>query len=202
MEPEITKEHWEHQHEHNVLQDLSGYQLPWITPYMHLEPYLVPGNTVLEIGVGTGVCTRELAAANMKVHCLDIAEKGLDKVRDVATCWLESQLEELPSAFFDLAISHLVTQHLNNRQLSRQLANVVRALKPTGVFAMQYAHPLPGQSEKTVLERPPTWSATRTEATMTQLVLDSGGVIVYHAFVGDYPEYEIGWSVVHVKGAQ
>lgn len=48
---------------------------------------------------------------------------------------------ELPENNFDVAISHMVFEHLNDEQLLATFVNTHRALKPEGTFAFVVTHP-------------------------------------------------------------
>jgi len=73
---------------------------------------------VLNIGVGQGHCTRALAGRGCEVSALDISRHALDKVASVIRAgYLASALHELPESAFDLAISFLVTQHVDDAAL-------------------------------------------------------------------------------------
>lgn len=193
---EISKEYWEGEHNDNNFVNLSGSNLDVTSRSLFVLDRVVPGHTVLDIGVGTGACTRDLVAAGLITHSLDIAEAALLKLGGISTCWLESDIEKLPNNHFDLAMSNLVAQHLNDEQLKRHLRNVIRSLKMTGVFAMQYATPLEGKQETEVLAAPPDYAATRFLPTMQRLVKECGGQVVFNELSGSFEH--IAWAVVHV----
>ena len=91
---------------------------------------------VMEIGVGDGQATRDLAALNNEVVAIDISEVALAKVRE---CAYESYLTEyLATAYpVDLAFCHLVMQHNDQYEVARIINDV--PLKPEGMLSFQFA---------------------------------------------------------------
>ena len=105
-----------------------------------IKPYLKLGAKVLEIGIGRGQNVRELHGLGAKVWGIDITPEAFDCVKGLLEqTWLDTELEDLPDDKFDLAISHLVTQHLVDDDVIAQINNVVRSLKKDGIFTMQFA---------------------------------------------------------------
>src|SRR6185436_575611 len=118
---------------------LTGSRAEGVWYPLAIQSRLRRGTVVLNIGVGLGHCTRALVRRGCIVHALDIAPAALAKVeRIVAKTWLADNLSALPPKTFDVAISHLVAQHMSDEQLSAQLNAVVASLKPDGVFALQF----------------------------------------------------------------
>src|SRR5271157_2469315 len=124
---------------------ISDYGGPSLWKSLNIYDRITPGKYVLEIGVGNGSDVRELHAKGLKVHVLDITPTALQKVENITEGqWIASRIEFLPEAKFDIAISHLVTQHLGNEALARQIKFVLRSLRPHAVFAMQFADHIDG----------------------------------------------------------
>jgi len=122
---------------------LTGHQGPEVWESLEITDRLIPGINVLNIGVGKGYCTQNLAALGCKVSVLDISSAALKKVKNIATrTYLANALHQIPENGFDIAISFLVVQHMSNTAFSEQLSAVYKALKPGGLFAFQYAFPL------------------------------------------------------------
>ncbi len=135
---ETPAQWWNWAHEHDEPYWLSGTSGPEVWKRLGVENRLTLGASVLNIGVGLGRCTRQLAARGCEVSVLDISDVALERVADVAPGYLASDLEALPSSSFDVALSHLVAQHMNDADLEAQIRHVVRALVPDGLFAIQY----------------------------------------------------------------
>lgn len=143
------KKFWEEKHKESSLSYLSGHPAAAIIRGLYIESLIeeLQGSSceVLEIGVGLGICTKDLFNMGFSVSCIDISEVALQRVAKITTrAYLDTMVRELPSDTFSLAISYCVTQHINDISLSEQLREVIRSLKPEGVFAMQYSFPACG----------------------------------------------------------
>lgn len=180
---------------------LTGSQGSNVWSSLEIEDRIAPGRQVLNIGVGEGYCTRELAERGCHVHALDISRIALEKIRDcVDATWSPSDLSRLPSDTFDLAISHLVAQHMCDADLSEQFHEVVRSLKSDGIFALQFAFRLDGdedQIEQTSLNMK-TGSICRSLEKVSRLVADANGQIVWQKKIGLFPEQGSGWYGIHI----
>lgn len=195
---------WDHHHggKGNFGLWLTGSKGADVWYSLKITDYIYPKQTVLNIGVGLGNCTRSLAEAGCVVHVLDISQKALDKVKGVVkACWLPATFREVPAGTFDLAISNLVTQHMRDDDLVLQIQGVVNALKPGGIFAMQFA--FAWDSEQNDLANPSDTlvkggGVCRTLGRMVQLVQGAGGVVVWAERIGMYPDYRSGWYALHI----
>jgi SAM-dependent methyltransferase len=130
---------WEQAHERNDEGWLTGS--PGLDEWTNLDvvPRVLPGVRVLNIGVGLGRGTLDLAAQGCRVTAVDISSKALDRVRSrVAAVCPADNLQALPSASFDLALSHLVAQHMSDADLQTQFTHVMRSLADTGLFAVEF----------------------------------------------------------------
>ena len=93
-------------------------------------------STCLEIGVGKGIATRELAALVPILYCCDISQTALDKIKDIATqCWLSQDLDQVPPV--DVVICHLVFVHCDDAECIRILRSI--RLKPEGRVFCQFS---------------------------------------------------------------
>ena len=143
---------WQEMHERNDGPALTGSRLANIERYLGLSRRDFPaGSEVLEIGVGLGHCTRELAAAGVRVSVLDTCPAALARVRDVAyRLYRHRWANSLLSDTFDLVFCHLVTQHMSENDILWQHPNVFRSLKPGGRFVCQWAGSrIPGENNLT-----------------------------------------------------
>lgn len=121
----------------------------------------------LDVGVGVGDMARYVSAYGATVDCLDVADRALEHVNGfIRAFYLDSEIEKLPRADYDLALAHLVAQHMTDEMLERNLRHVYRALKPSGVYSLQFA----GDSEPSIPPSPEaTGHVTRTVAEATAL---------------------------------
>jgi hypothetical protein len=181
---------------------ISDHGGPDLWKALNIANRIAPNVLVLEIGVGGGKDIRELHARGVKVHGLDITPEALDKVQAFTEGqWLEPQIELLPENFFDIAISHLVTQHIANETLSRQIKYVLRALKTNGIFAMQFADRVTGvdrASYAETLDCQKEGGVCRSLGMMKEIVNTSGGKITWVSEPQDFPT-GARWFNIHIR---
>jgi cyclopropane fatty-acyl-phospholipid synthase-like methyltransferase len=135
---ESVADWWNRAHKEASQLWLTGSLPEQVWSRLGVESLLRPGATVLNIGVGLGLDTRALVERGCETHVYDISSSALQRVSDVATGWLAGTA--LPEATFDVALSHLVAQHMSDADLAQQFRYVIAALKPMGVFAIQFAY--------------------------------------------------------------
>lgn len=132
----------------------------WATVYDHdgnplqalEEPALrervgdVAGRQVLDLGCGTGRHALWLAAQGAEVTALDFSEGMLEQARAKAGAeavrFLCHDLRDplpFPEASFDLVVSGLVLEHLEN--LPAVFGELVRVLRPEGLALVSAMHP-------------------------------------------------------------
>lgn len=181
---------------------LTGSAGPEVWEYLEVADRIIAGTVVLNIGVGLGFCTRELARRKCIVHALDISESALQKVKDVAAeVWLPSSLSLLPADTFDLAISNLVAQHMSDCDLEDQIKRIVPALKQKGIFALQFAcmlDPKNNNLDIVPLSSLKHGSVGRSLAWFCQIVERAGGMVIGAKRIGLFPLYNSCWYMVHI----
>jgi len=201
---DAVKNWWDNRHAVN--DELAGFYLTgsggedvWRT--LEVRERIVPGADVLNIGVGKGFCTRDLAKAGCRVSALDISEHALGKVADVIQAgYLASGLDKLPREEFDTALSFLVAQHMNTPNLVRQIKAVLQSLKPEGIFALQFACRLdpediwPDESDESCMKG----GVCRTLSMLDEIVRRAGGSITLARRAGTFPQYGSGWYILHI----
>ena len=169
---------------------------------LSIEKFLLPGINVLEIGVGLGKDIKELNKLGTNVYALDICEEAMKVIENVIKGhWLHSTLDNIPSDFFDIGISHLVAQHMNDDDLKHQLKNVIRGLKLTGRLVIQYAlarteNYLDQLSEIDMLGAEMMGGVLRTINEMVVLVEDSGGCVLQDTEIQKGPDWV--WRCIHI----
>ncbi len=181
---------------------LTGHQGPDVWGYLDVRQMLEPGTAVLNIGVGQGHCTRNLAALGCVVSVLDISPLALGKVKDVVSAgYLARELDLLPDDSFDVALSFLVVQHMEHAALKAQLAAVFRALKPSGLFALQYAFPL-AKDAPTIEDSPErckVGGVVRRTEDMEKEAMEVGFAVRRSWVHSEYPQYGSGWRILHLE---
>ena len=201
-----VEEWWDHCHKTAGSFYVSGYGGPSLWSSLNISDRIVSGTSVLEIGVGDGMDVRELHARGLKVHVLDITPAALQKVEAVSEAqWLESQIEHLPKDRFDVAISHLVTQHISNETLLRQTRCVLRSLRPRGIYAMQFADRIKGTTDESYredLETQRVGGVCRSLRMMEQAVNRGGGKIVWVSQAQNFLDYGTRWFSIHIRRKQ
>ena len=141
-----VKAFWEEKHK-QFRDHYKPTRLPALINTLGLEP--LKDKTVLCIGVGDGLQVRDMVEAGAReVHAADISERALDNVRQwVRRSFLHGCFDQMPSDYYDVVVSHLVAQHINNEALEHHLSNVIRALRATGTFYLQSAFSLVGNED-------------------------------------------------------
>lgn len=104
------------------------------------EVEITPGMVFLDVGVGVGAMTRAAIEWGAIVDALDVSEVAGQQVSGIVRrFYLADQLEELPTEEYDVALSHLVAQHMLDDELREQSEQIYRALRTGGVFTIQFA---------------------------------------------------------------
>jgi SAM-dependent methyltransferase len=191
---------WDHAHGIDHQQWLTGSPGAEVWERLDVVGPLRPGTAVLNIGVGLGRCTRELAVLGCTVSALDISPVAVERIKDVATGYLASDLGSLPANRFDLALSHLVAQHMRDADLLDQIHHVVRSLKPDGLFAMQYADHKFGvlSDQPQTMDMAKGGSICRQEDQMAALADQAGGRVV-RSILRESHDCGIIWRVAHIQ---
>jgi cyclopropane fatty-acyl-phospholipid synthase-like methyltransferase len=194
---------WNDAQRQNKRFELTGSELRAVELFLNLSSKLKPNNKVLNIGVGFGYCTRELVKRGLIVSALDISPLALSRVKDVIeNRYTPKQLNQMPTNYFDVIISYLVTQHMTNQQLTIQLTECIRSLKTEGIFAIQFASSksknlTDDKSINTNLMK--RGMVTRSFTFMNHLVNSCGGIITWHSFPVYFPRYHLSWYGIHIK---
>ena len=179
---------------------LTGSKGPEVWNILNIIDKIKPKINVLNIGVGLGYCTKELVRRKCNVHVLDISKHALDKVRDIAKTYLPTELQDMPQNYFDLIISNLVAQHMSHNELSTHIKYLLKTMKPTGVFAMQFAFSTIPENNNIEPSLPDMKSGgvCRTLSFVSGIVEKGGGYILYTNRIGLFPEYQSGWYAIHI----
>jgi hypothetical protein len=134
---DIAKPFWDVAHRANDLRSLSGVSYSEVVHALRLESLVTPKAVVLEMGVGMGYCLKEMSKTVRRIDAFDISEHATARVADCATALYHSS-EEIPANTYDLIYSNNVNQHLPTNTMRTDYSRLIRALKPRGVFAVQF----------------------------------------------------------------
>jgi SAM-dependent methyltransferase len=133
--------------ERRFLSEAWFAQAPGERPFSALIPYEdIAGKTVLEIGSGTGVHARLLAAAGARLSAVDLTPTAVELTkRRLELAGLEADVREadaesLPfaDASFDFVWSWGVIHHSESTE--RVVAEIARVLRPGGTLAFMVYH--------------------------------------------------------------
>jgi SAM-dependent methyltransferase len=185
---------WERQHRRDSQRYLSDTSSGQVWEFLNIKALLGKAEHVLEIGVGRGRCVRDVATLGCEVSALDISRTALRRV----LLWTEegySEASELPSDTFDLAYSFLVAQHLTDVDFVVQANQVLRALKPGGVFAFQFADCV---QRKQTAKAQKCGGVCRSKEEVRSLVEGVGGAIVWMSEPRKLP-HGVRWYAMQVQ---
>lgn len=193
------QEWWESAHRRDHEYWLSGTPGREIWERLGVRDRLNTGISVLNIGIGLGRCTRDLVDLGCAVSVLDVTPVALERVADVAKGWTNAA--ELPVSHFDLALSHLVAQHMPDFDFQDQIRYVLRALRPDGLFAFQYATGVDGQCSPQFRNYAKSGAIRRRPQDIVNVVSLCGGRVVNQFQRETHPCGTVWW-VAHVVHAQ
>jgi len=133
------KNFWEDKHKAEDIAALSGCLYDETIDFLRLRDYISSGISVLEVGVGLGYVTKGLFDHGINVSALDISDLSLDRVKDwCVNVFNVNIIKNLPSNYFDVIICNNVVQHVPTNILIKELEELLRSLKPSGVFAIEF----------------------------------------------------------------
>lgn len=203
-----AKSFWEDCHSDSAQEDLSWY-LTGSEPDQELNNLLVSSylNTpqkILLVGVGKGLTTQYLAKAGHSVDVLDISQNAINKVKNITQRQFTPEtFGEMPQRHYDLALSHLVAQHMNDSDLELQMHYIFKGLKPGGMFAVQFTSLLVPEERYALRVAKPTdcmeGSVKRSLGHFEQLVIRAGGDIQLIYRQATYPNNNLIWYIAHIN---
>jgi hypothetical protein len=199
IDPQTTPQFWDAAHRASDAPNLTGSAFDEEIGNLHVGDLIQPDQRVLNIGVGMGYTTKGLLDRGCKVSICDISSVAFDQFKGrVEGAYLPEQLAQLPDMHFDLALSHLVAQHMSDEALDHQFEAVLRGLNLTGVFAIQFASAWKdgenGDRDIQDGSRP----YFRSLAQITQLAERYGGRVISARVTENFRDYQMCWYVAHI----
>ena len=204
IDPQTTAAFWDEQHRDRRKDNLTGSTPEDELTNLRALTLVRPGARVLNIGVGLGDTTSALIAAGCRVSILDISPVALSRFDgQVEDAFLPEDLPRLPERYFDLALSHLVMQHMDDEALLQQMHHVVRSLAPGGIFAFQFGTAWDQGSKSLRFQREISEALPycRTLGWITETVEAAKGMVVFAELSENFPLYRFAWYVAHVMPA-
>ena len=168
---------WETAHKSANRRWLTASALSSYLKFFDAEDVYNKAHYILEIGCGTCVATKQMDDVGKNLTVLDISQQALKTASQWATTVHSSEIKLLPANYFDLAISHLVAQHMNDTDLQDQLTYVIKSLMDNGRFLLQFADAKNHPQEFTIRHEE-RGGMLRRPFQMTGLVENVGGKVI------------------------
>ena len=144
-----------------------------------LEPVRSREGLVLELGCGSGLLTRELAAAGHRVIATDASPAMLDLARSYAPAADIRALVlpggPLPPADAVVSVGHVLNYLPDERAIDQAFTAIARALRPGGLFAIDICDVAYGQARH---DAPPAVHVHDDWAMITRFSLPAPGRFV------------------------
>jgi predicted TPR repeat methyltransferase len=140
--------------------DLQARQTGWFCPEVVFGlayEYVSPGETLLDLGIGSGLSSVPFHQAGLRVYGLDGSHEVLEvcAAKGFTTDLRQHDLRDLPfpypSAFFDHVICVGVLNSFG--ELNPIFREVARLLKPGGIYAFTVEEQRPSQPEAYAINR-------------------------------------------------
>lgn len=129
---------WDQQHTTSNSTWLTGSLLTAYWDFFQITADDLRDKKILEIGVGLGRASRELAKVAGEFYCADISQTALDKLEDCTPHrFLTQDLKNITPA--DVVICHLVTVHCTDDEVVRMINDV--RLSAAGKMLVQFSGP-------------------------------------------------------------
>jgi len=121
----IGKDFWEAEHKNNSGW-ITGTEFESLLNQFGLTVNNIKDKKVLEVGTGRGFCSREFSKYSSELHCCDISDSALEKVKIFAKqTYQTADIAQSPAV--DLAIAHLVFVHCTDEEMLRIINGVTLA---------------------------------------------------------------------------
>jgi len=128
--------------EHADTYDEEAATVNWRGPLLVfglMADFLRPGQTILDIGIGTGLGSEPFSRAGLRVTGMDISDSMLAvcKKKGLATLLVQHDLTEFPYPFDDRSFDHVISTGVFQffPDINTIFGEVARVLKDGGCFA-------------------------------------------------------------------
>lgn len=191
---------WELQHSKKNIKLLTGMNPLEVWDSFNISRLISTDKHIINIGLGLGYETKEMFKRGIEVYGMDISKKSLENFREYLKegYLFPEDLNKLPKNFFDLAISHLVTQHMSENDLIKQMKSVIKSLKQEGIFAMQFANSPDKKIERWSLDDQQFGGCIRSLDEMRKTVSKCGGKIIW-VKKKEFGKLRSWWYLIHIK---
>lgn len=137
----LDQNFWDSKHSVNDLTWVTGNYLNKYYQWLGINDQDLTDKTVLEIGVGMGYASAQIAQKCYALYCADISDQALRRVSLIAKgCYQTTDLKSAPPV--DLCLCHLVLVHCDDHEFVRIINDV--NLLPGGRLIAQISGPGPG----------------------------------------------------------
>ncbi len=146
--------------EHASKYDLKSMAANWLDPDIIFGlsyRYITPGETILDVGIGTGLSSILFHQAGLKVVGLDLSMEMLNTCRNknFALYLIRHDLAITPYPLENESVDHTVctgVMHILN-DLETIFSEVSRIIKPGGIFAFVVADSQNGETQESVTSK-------------------------------------------------
>ncbi len=141
--------------DHVLQYDQKSQQANWLDPdvvFGLAYRYVRPGESILDVGIGTGLSSALFHDAGLRVSGLDFSTEMLEicRAKAIAQDLKEHDLAVAPYPLADGSVDHAVCTGVTHlfEDLGVIFAETARIMKSGGIFAFVVAHPEPGGENK------------------------------------------------------
>lgn len=195
--------------------DLRAQETHWFGPEVIFGltyEFLRPGDSVLDLGIGSGLSSILFHKAGLRAYGLDGSSDILEvcKSKGFTTELKQHDLRSMPlpypSSFFDHVIAVAVLHFF--RDLDKQFEGTARIIKEQGIFAFTVEEQKPNQDDKYIINRVDVSEQPKAETAVTLFrhldtyiikLLNSNGFVLlkaleFLAFNYPYENRDIFWK--------
>lgn len=144
---DIIKSHYEGYDEDGRLERDNYHRLEWIVTRHFLDRLIRLGDSILEVGAGTGAYSLHYAAQGCHVHAVDLVEHNLDIMRSKVTDGMDITIEQgdavdlsrFADETFDVTLVLGPMYHLfDDEEVAAAISEAIRVTRSGGAIAFAY----------------------------------------------------------------